>query len=98
MPAKTATLVAMLRERSIRVYRQTNADVTGGSESSGRQSKPREDVEGDGRCLAAQALSFIGPPAKQGHPEIVGLLKELARSKDPLNQEYARLALDKIGE
>ena len=81
-----------------KIYRQTNADVKGGSESSGGQSKPKEDLGGDGRCLAAHALSLIGPRVKQRHPKIIGLLKELAKSKDPLNQEYARLALEKIGE
>ncbi|MBI1916358.1 MAG: HEAT repeat domain-containing protein [Planctomycetes bacterium] len=96
--AVIATLEEMLRDTSVRVYRQTNADVKGGSESSGGQSKPREDVDGDGRCLAAHALSFIGPRAKRGHPNIVPLLKELAKSKDPMSQQYARLALEKIGE
>src|SRR6266542_3356314 len=66
-----ATLVEMLRDKSIRVYRQTNADVKGGSESSGGQSKPRAEDGGDGRCLAALALSFIGPKAKQRHPKII---------------------------
>jgi HEAT repeat protein len=92
------TLEQMLRDKSLRVYRQTNADVKGGSESSGGQSRPKEDFDGDGRCLAAHALAFIGPRAKKGHPKIVGLLKELAKSEDPMSQQFAKLALDKLRE
>src|SRR5262249_40141938 len=92
------TLAEMLGDTSVVVYNQTNADVKGGRESAGGQSTVKQDLGGDARYMAAEALRFVGPPAKKQNPKIVGLLKELAKSKDPLNQKYARLALEKIGE
>ena len=92
------TLEEMLRDTSIKVYRATNADVKGGSESSGGQSSVRQDLGGDARFMAAHSLSFIGPPVKKRNPQIVDLLKALARSDDEMNQKYAREALQRIGE
>jgi HEAT repeat protein len=92
------TLEEMLRDPDIKVYRQTNADVKGGSESSGGQSTVRKEVGGDARWMAAQALSYIGPPVKKRNPQIVDLLKALARSDDAMNQKWAREALQSIDE
>jgi HEAT repeat protein len=92
------TLEEMLRDTNIKVYRQTNADVKGGSESSGGQSTVRQDLGGDARFMAAHALSIIGPPVKKRNPQIVDLLKDLARSDDEMNQKAAREALQSIGE
>ena len=88
----------MLKDDMIVVYESTNADVKGRSESSGGQSTVKKVLGGDARFMAAHALTFIGPKAKEHCPKIIGLLKKLEQSKDERNQKFAREALDKLGE
>ena len=53
------------------------------------------DLGGDARFMAAQALGYIGAPAKRDR--IVKTLKEMTTSKDERTREYATTALKNIG-
>ncbi len=86
----------MLHDTTIRVYNQTNTNVKGGSESSSGQSSVKPDLGGDGRFMAAQALGFIGAPARRDR--IIKTLKEMTASKEELIRDHAVMALKSIGE
>ena len=88
------TLEAMLNDTTIQIYRQTNANVTGGRESGGGKSTVKPDIGGDARYMAAQALAYIGPPANR--PSILKTLKALANAKDERTREHSRKALEAI--
>jgi HEAT repeat protein len=90
------TLDEMLHDPSIKIYNQTNTNVKGGSESSSGTSSVNADLGGDARFMAAQALGFIGPPARRA--KIIKTLKEMTTSKNELSREHATKALQKIGE
>jgi HEAT repeat protein len=90
-PAVIDVLERMLNDTSVKVYYQTNAEVKGGSESSGGQSNVRANIGGDGRFMAAQALAFIGPKANR--PSIIKDLKALAQSPEKRCREEADKAL-----
>ena len=85
------TLETMLDDPSIKIYYKTNADVKGGSESSGGQSNVSAVIGGDGRFMAAQALASIGPAANR--PGILKMLKELKNSPDKRVREECAKAL-----
>ena len=88
------TLEEMLNDTKLKIYCKTKVNVTsvgGENAAPGKQGKVQEDISGDGRYMAAQALAYIGPAAKR--PGILRALNELKISRDERLREESRKAL-----
>lgn len=68
-------LFAMLNDKNLRVYKGTDAKVSGGAEGQSGDTRTAANLGGDARFLAAQALARIGNP-KANRKEIVDALNE----------------------
>lgn len=88
-------LLEILKDKSTQAYTGSEARLTSASaEAKGGQTKIKENLTGDGRWMAAQALGHIG--AKANRPEIVRLLEEAAQAPDAKVREEAKKALKNI--
>ena len=97
-PARTAeVLLHMLRNRDLLVYNRTDAKVEGaGSEAARGQSGVAQDLGGDARYMAAQALGWL----KEGvarRKDVIDALREAAKDKDERLQKEAAKALNDLG-
>src|SRR5262249_28300805 len=89
-------LEAMLHDKSLRIYRRTDASSRGSSESSSGGSTVQPVIGGDGRYLAADSLAEIGRPGNRA--KIVTTLREMTKSDDENIRKSAVKALKEIGE
>jgi HEAT repeat protein len=97
-PARTAdVLLHMLRNRDLLVYNRTDAKVEGaGSEATRGQSGVAQDLGGDARYMAAQALGWLKDSAAKCK-DVIDALKEAAKDKDGKLREEAEKSLRALG-
>src|SRR5262249_10540384 len=95
-PDKTVdVLLAILKEKNLQTYAGSEARLSSaGAETRGGQSAVTENLSGDGRWLAAQALGRIG--TKANRPEVIRSLEDAARAADKQVREAAQEALRQI--
>jgi HEAT repeat protein len=97
-PARTAdVLLHMLRNRDLLVYNRTDAKVEGsGSEATHGQSGVAQDLGGDARFMAAEALGWLKDSAAK-RKDVIDALKEATKDKDEKLREKAKQALKDLG-
>ncbi len=97
-PPKTAdVLLDMLNNTSLHVYNSTDAHVEGaGNEAARGKVNVKQNVGGDARYMAVQALGWLGAKVKK-RPDVVAALKKAAKGEDPMLRKAVREALDAIG-
>jgi HEAT repeat protein len=90
------TLLDMLKNRDLIVFRGTDAKVVGaGSEASAGQSAVRENQGGDGRYMAAEAIQHLGAKAKS-RKDVMDALKAATTDSDKMLRDAAQKALDAL--
>jgi HEAT repeat protein len=86
-------LLEMLKDKRLRTYEGSGADVTGSSvEGNKGGATVAMNLGGDARFLAAMALHAIGAP-RADRPDVIEALKEAAKSPDKQTQEWSNKAL-----
>jgi HEAT repeat protein len=97
-PARTAdVLLHMLRNRDLLVYNRTDAKVEGsGSEATRGQSGVAQNLGGDARFMAAEALGWLKASAAK-RKDVIDALKEAAKDKDEKLRDKAEKALKELG-
>jgi hypothetical protein len=86
----------MLRDKRLRTYEGSGADVTGSSvEGAKGGATVAMNLGGDARFLAAEALEAIGKP-KADRAEVRRALEEAAKSPDQKTRDCAKKALAAI--
>jgi HEAT repeat protein len=94
-PKAVDVLLDMLNDKRLRIYEGSGADVTGSSvEGAKGGATVAQNLGGDARFLAAQALARIG--AKANRPEVIKALNEAAKSSNKQIASEAKKALDAI--
>jgi HEAT repeat protein len=93
-PDKTSDLlVEMIRDKSLLIYRGTDATIKGtGTERGSGESGTREVANDDARYMAADALAFLGAKAR-ANPEVAKALREAAEDKSTKLAESAKRAM-----
>jgi HEAT repeat protein len=95
-PKVLKTLVAMLRDPGLRLYTGSVSVLQAGDEKTVGSTTVKENLAGDARFLAAEALEQIGPKANR--PEVIEALEAAAGSQDLNTSRAARAALNRIRE
>jgi HEAT repeat protein len=97
-PERTAdVLLEMLRDRGLLVYNRTDAKVEGaGSEATRGQSGVAQDLGGDARYMAAQALGWLKESVAK-RKDVIEALKEATKDKDGKLREEAEKSLKALG-
>jgi HEAT repeat protein len=86
-------LLEMLKDKRLRVYEGSGADVTGSSVEGAKGGATVEMTLGsDARFLAIEALIAIGRP-KASRPEVIEALEEAAKSEFSETRDEAKKAL-----
>jgi HEAT repeat protein len=94
-PKAVDVLLSMLNDKRLRIYEGSGADVTGSSvEGAKGGATVAQNLGGDARFLAAEALARIGPKAKR--PDVVKALNEATKSNNKKTAAEAKKALDAI--
>jgi serine/threonine protein kinase/HEAT repeat protein len=86
-------LLDMLNNKTLRVFNRS--DVKAEPEGAG-QTSTEENLGGDARYMAAQALGWLGEKASK-RPEVIAALQAAAEDKDVKLQEAARASLKALG-
>jgi HEAT repeat protein len=95
-PAKAvAVLVEMLDDTKLLEYRGTDSTLKKGDESVKSGTGARENLGGDARYMAAEALADIARSGKRSDAR--DALRTAAESKDEVKKKVARDALKAIG-
>ncbi len=90
-PDKTVdVLLEMLANPNLKVYNGTDPKMEGG------RSKLQENLGGDARFMAAQALGWLGAKTKQ-RPEAVEALRKAAKDDDDKLRKAAEEVLRELG-
>jgi HEAT repeat protein len=90
-------LLAMLKDESLKVFKKTDADIDSTpDESRGGSTAVKEDLGGDARYMAAEAIGQLGSKGKD-NPDIIAALRKAADDKEAKLKETARKALEKLG-
>jgi HEAT repeat protein len=94
-PDKTVdVLLEMLTNKGLLVYRGSGAEAQGiGDEARRGGTAVKEDVGGDARFMAAQALGWMKGKTK-ARPDAMRALREAAGDKDPKLSKAAKKALE----
>jgi HEAT repeat protein len=88
-------LQALLNDKDVGVYKGAQTNVkSAGSEARNPDAGVAQNVSGDSRWMAAEALARIGKKANR--PDIIKSLKEAAEASDPKVRDAAKEALRKI--
>jgi HEAT repeat protein len=97
-PDKTAdVLLEMLADKSSVVYKGTGARVkAAGTEATVGAADVRENIGGDARYMAAEALGWLGDKATK-RPDVVQALRKAAKDKDANLRKHAKEALTNLG-
>jgi HEAT repeat protein len=97
-PPKTVdVLLEMLTSEGLRVFNQTDASVkAAGGEAASAGSAVAENLGGDARYMAAEALEQLGRLASQ-RPDVIDALKKAERDSDQRLEEAAGKALKALG-
>lgn len=97
-PDKTVdVLLEMLTNMQLKVYNRTDAQVVGaGTEATAGRANVQENLGGDARYMAAQALSWLGEKAAK-RPEVAPALRKAAKDKDAKLRKTAKQALEDLG-
>jgi HEAT repeat protein len=97
-PARTAdVLLHMLRNRDLLVYNRTDAKVEGsGSEATRGQSGVAQNLGGDARFMAAEALGWLKESAAK-REDVLKALREATKDKDEKLRDKAEKALKELG-
>jgi HEAT repeat protein len=95
----TELLLEMLNNRTLRVYLQTDAAVSGtASEATKGEAAVKEKLGDDGRYMGAQALGWLGRNSKAAKdPKVIDALREAARDPDKKLSEVAKQSLKELG-
>jgi HEAT repeat protein len=92
-----AVLLDMLENRGLRVFNRTDARVEGaGNEAARARADVQENLGGDARFMAVEALSWLGAKAARNR-EVVNALRKAAGDRDPELRKKANEALDVLG-
>jgi HEAT repeat protein len=96
-PRTPDVLLQMLRDTRIKIYHGSGAHVQVGDERGmGGMSGIQENVSGDARFMAAEALGHLGRLAS-GRPDVMQGLREASNDKDPELKNKATEALRRLG-
>jgi HEAT repeat protein len=95
----TELLLEMLNNRTLKVYLQTDASISGtGSEASRGEAAVNQKLGDDGRYMGAQALGWLGPKSKAAKdPKVIDALRDAARDPDKKLSKVAEQALKDLG-
>jgi HEAT repeat protein len=98
-PDKAAdVLLHMLKNMSLHVYNSTDATVTGANtEATAGKVNVKENIGGDARYMAAQALGWMKGKAR-ARKDVMEALKQAAEDKDAKLRETAKEALKNLME
>lgn len=94
------TLNEFLKDETILIYVNKKSTVQGGGQETGSgKSTVKEVGKDDGRVMAVQALTNVGPAILRKRPDIVAQLRRLADDTKTLPglREDSRKLLEKIG-
>jgi HEAT repeat protein len=98
-PVKTVEiLVEMLNTNGLLEYKGTDSTLSKGNESVRSGTGAKENLGGDGRFMAAQALGQIAATGKKKRPDALDALKAAAKSDDEVKKKVAADVLKEIGE
>lgn len=97
-PDKTAdVLLHMLKNKSLKVYNRTDANVSGAStEASSAQATVQANLGGDARYMAVEALGWLKSKVKN-RKDVLDALKEASKSDDRKLSDTAKEALKELG-
>jgi HEAT repeat protein len=89
-----SVLLEMLQDKGLRLYTGSASTLQTGDERSGSSTAVKENLGGDARYLAAEALAEVGSTANR--KDVVDALEKASVSPDAEMQQAAREALDRI--
>jgi HEAT repeat protein len=97
-PDKTAdVLLELLKDKTLVIYNRTDAKVEGADNEANRgKVNVAQNLGGDARYMAAEALSYLGDKARK-RPDVIEALKEATKDKDPALKRAATNALKELG-
>src|SRR5262249_54490261 len=97
-PDKAATtLVEMMQNKKLLVYKGTGAQVSGATSETSGGSTVKANLGGDARYMAADALGWMGDRAAD-RPDVVKALREATRDPDEKLSKKATEALQRLGK
>ncbi len=98
-PDKTVdVLLNMLNNKRLNVYNRTDAKVEGtGNEATAGRANVKENLGGDARYMAVEALGWLGPTKVKARDDVVKALKQAARDEDATLRAAAKKALTELG-
>jgi hypothetical protein len=76
------TLLDFLKDANVQIYTGTQASVQGSDEKVAGKATVKEVGQGDGRLMATQALTRIGPDRLRKRPDIIQQLRTLANDAE----------------
>jgi HEAT repeat protein len=90
-------LLEALKDTSLKVYKGTDAEVEGaGTEAGAGRANVKQNLGGDGRYMAAQALGWMGKKASK-RDDVVKALRKAAKDSDTKLRKTAKEAMQDLG-